>query len=114
MYGSGLITNYVCNAKCRHCMFAGAPLKEQDFITYEKAIEIAAMLASNGVRSLHIGGGEPFLRFDVLCGAVRALRENAIAVDYIETNAFWCTSRDKARDRMRQLRAGRGYRDGFG
>lgn len=45
------------------------------------------------------------MRFDALCAAVRALRDNQITVDYIESNAFWCTDRGKVRERLLELRA---------
>lgn len=102
---SGFIINYVCNAKCRHCAFAGAPLGGQDFASYESACRIASKLAAHGVTALHIGGGEPFLRFDALCGVIRALTEHGIAIDYIETNAFWCTQKALVKERLQTLRA---------
>lgn len=89
---SGFITNYICNAKCRHCMFASSPKIKDDykFIDRDKALIICEKLARNGYKSMHIGGGEPFVKFDSLCDLLSAFKKYGIAVDYIETNAFWC------------------------
>lgn len=49
-------------------------------------------------RSLHIGGGEPFLDIEGLVGLIGAIRKSGINLEYIETNAAWITG-DDARDR---------------
>jgi hypothetical protein len=51
--------------------------------------EICRLLRKGGIGSVHIGGGEPFLDFEGLVAAVEELRDAGIALDYIETNAFW-------------------------
>lgn len=86
---SGFITNYICTAKCRHCLYGCSQKAPHDFISAEIADKLLGILAANGVRSMHIGGGEPFLNFETLCETVSAFRRHGIGVDYIETNAFW-------------------------
>jgi hypothetical protein len=51
--------------------------------------EICRLLRKGGIGSVHIGGGEPFLDFEGLTMAVEELGDAGIALDYIETNAFW-------------------------
>jgi hypothetical protein len=51
--------------------------------------EICRLLREGGIGSVHIGGGEPFLDFEGLVMAIEELRDAGIALDYIETNAFW-------------------------
>ena len=102
--GSGIITNYNCTASCRHCMFASSPECKKEFVTAEKAEEIASLLEDAGCDSVHIGGGEPFMNFDALCELIGALNRHCIDVDYIETNAFWCKERDFIRQRLLRLR----------
>ena len=58
-YYSGIITNYVCTAACRHCMFGSSPSCPKDFITADEAERTAALLREAGTTSVHIGGGEP-------------------------------------------------------
>lgn len=102
--GSGIITNYNCTASCRHCMFASSPECKKEFITAEKAEEIATLLEESGCNSVHIGGGEPFMNFEALCTLIEALNRHCIDVDYIETNAFWCKDRDFVRARLERLK----------
>ena len=101
---SGIITNYNCSAGCRHCMFASSPLCKNEYITPEMSEKVAKILSHAKTQSVHIGGGEPFLNFEALCSLVEALNRYAIGVDYIETNAFWCTDEDFVRSRLERLK----------
>ena len=101
---SGVITNYVCTAACRHCMFASSPNRPKDFISDEMSENIAKTLSRAGTSSVHIGGGEPFMDFRALCSLIKALSRYGIAVDYIETNAFWCKDDDYVLDRLNTLK----------
>lgn len=102
---SGIITNYSCSAACRHCMFCSSPRAGKDFMTEETAERIAQRLKKAGVSSMHIGGGEPFLNFEALCGLLRAMQKHGIGVDYIETNAFWARDDEEIMKRLRVLRS---------
>lgn len=101
---SGIIMNYVCTAACRHCMFASAPDCPKDYITPDMAERTAALLEEAGTSSVHIGGGEPFMNFRALCMLIEALNRHGVGVDYIETNAFWCSSDEFVRERLMKLR----------
>jgi len=101
---SGIITNYRCTAACRHCMFASSPQHRSGFITPEMSEHLALLLKKSGCRSVHIGGGEPFMNFSALCSLIEKLAENGISIDYIETNASWCKSEDFVRTRLKKLR----------
>ncbi|MBQ2955937.1 MAG: radical SAM protein [Clostridia bacterium] len=105
MHYSGIITNYSCSAACRHCMFASSPRSGKAFITGETAERIVQRLKSAGVRSMHIGGGEPFLNFDALCALLKEMQRAGIGVDYIETNAFWCRDEEETLRRLRIIRS---------
>jgi len=67
-----------------------------------KMKETCKTLKDGGCRSIHIGGGEPFLDFDGLLTLVKTAISFGIAVDYVETNASWVTSAD---DVVRKLNA---------
>jgi hypothetical protein len=41
-------------------------------------------------KGLHIGGGEPFLNFELLLRTIELCIEQGIALQYAETNAGWC------------------------
>ena len=85
-------------------MFASSPLCKNEYITPEMSEKVAKILSDAKTQSVHIGGGEPFLNFEALCSLVEALNRYAIGVDYIETNAFWCTDEDFARSRLERLK----------
>lgn len=101
---SGIIMNYVCTAECRHCMFASAPDCPKEYISPEMAEHLASVLEEAGTSSIHIGGGEPFMNFRALCTLIEALNRHDVGVDYIETNAFWCSEDDLVRERLGKLR----------
>ena len=70
----------------------------------EGAEEICRLLKKGGCMSVHIGGGEPFLDFEGLIKVIRKLSGTDIALDYIETNAFWAASdRKTVSERLNRL-----------
>ena len=52
---------------------------------------------------LHFSGGEPFLNFDLLLRAVEVAEELRIPSTFVETNCFWCTTDEIAREKLRVL-----------
>ncbi|MGN1345652.1 MAG: radical SAM protein [Eubacteriales bacterium] len=101
---SGIITNYTCTAACRHCMFASSPERPKEFITPEMSDRTACLLKKAKTSSVHIGGGEPFLHFRALCSLIESLNRYGIGIDYIETNAFWCSEDEFTKQRLHRLR----------
>ncbi len=101
---SGIITNYTCTAACRHCMFASSPERPKEYITDEMSDRIALLLQKAKTASVHIGGGEPFMNFRALCSLIESLNRCGIGVDYIETNAFWCSEEEFVKKRLDKLR----------
>ena len=93
----GIMTNYQCPAACRHCLYACSPKRDGDYITRESAGEICKLLALGGCRSVHIGGGEPFLNFDGLIALLETAKKNGIRVEYVETNAFFAADEAQAK-----------------
>lgn len=82
----GLIINYRCTNQCRHCLYASSPaIKENiDFANIKKILkEIKDYIPQC---TIHIGGGEPFLNFDILCSTVEEINRRNIHMEYIETN----------------------------
>ena len=85
----GLITNYSCTSSCRHCLYRCSPKRSKDYITPERTEKNLAAVKGNGCRSVHIGGGEPFVKPGALKECLRAFRGSGVGIDYIETNASW-------------------------
>jgi len=53
--------------------------------------ECVVLFAKGDFRSVHIGGGEPFLDFTGLLTLLKKLADANISIDFIETNACWAT-----------------------
>jgi hypothetical protein len=85
----GIMINYRCTAACRHCLYACSPTQKNGCIGGETLVNVCFLLRKFNCPSVHIGGGEPFLDFDSLLATIRELRKTGVAVDYVETNAFW-------------------------
>jgi hypothetical protein len=92
----GLILSYQCSNECRHCLYACSPAWK-DWMDPETLDRILSGVErhSGFLTGIHLSGGEPFLRPDLLASAVKAVSKRNLPIDYAETNAFWC--RDDAR-----------------
>ena len=94
----GIIANYQCPAACGHCLYGCSSAAQPGYMDEATAVRLCGQLRRLGCRSLHIGGGEPFLNIEGLAGLIKAIRNSGISLDYIETNAAWITG-DDARNR---------------
>ena len=99
----GIMTNYQCNAACRHCLYACSPERSGGYIRPQAAREICSQLREGGCASVHIGGGEPFLDIDGLVMLLQTARRAGITVEYVETNAFWASDESRAEKYLRAL-----------
>ena len=99
----GIMTNYQCPAACRHCLYACSPKRDSDYITKQSANNICKLLILGGCRSVHIGGGEPFLNFDRLIVLLEAAKKAGIRVEYVETNGFFAEDEDRVKRYLRAL-----------
>jgi len=92
----GLITNYYCTSRCRHCLYACSPRWEKSYIEAEMAGRNFRQIKALGCHSVHIGGGEPLLNPGGLAAVLAAAREAGIAIEYVETNSSWFTGQEEA------------------
>ena len=100
----GIITNYFCSSKCKHCMYASSPKWPKDYMEADLADEVFKTLAGHGCGSVHIGGGEPLLRPDKLFPVLAAAAGNDIYIEYIETNASWYKDDEHAKEVIGKLK----------
>ncbi|MDR2931558.1 MAG: radical SAM protein, partial [Oscillospiraceae bacterium] len=98
----GIMANYICTAACRHCAYACSPDRTPAYITRETSEQVARELKKGGYRSVHIGGGEPFLNFEGLLDLLEVLCRAGIPVDYIETNGYWSGDEAEVKSRLRE------------
>jgi len=89
LVSGGIITNYKCTSKCRHCCYSSSPKWPDDYMTSTMADEIFSILRSLGCCHVHIGGGEPLLKPDKILDILNTARKNNIVIEYIETNSSW-------------------------
>ncbi len=89
LVSGGIITNYSCTSKCRHCLYNCSPSREKQYIDPQTAEKNFRIVRSLGCRSVHIGGGEPFLSPEKLGKVLEAAGTTDVSIDYIETNSSW-------------------------
>ncbi len=101
----GIILSYQCSNQCRHCLYACSPAWE-DWITDEILEGLTASIAADSrfLDSVHIGGGEPFIRPDRLIRAVEAVSAAGLPLEYVETNAFWALREADTEETLLRLR----------
>jgi hypothetical protein len=92
----GLITNYFCTSRCRHCLYNCSPNREKAYIDPDTAEKCFMRILELGCRSLHIGGGEPMLRPENLENILKVANKVGIKIDYVETNSSWFKDTESA------------------
>ena len=100
----GIMVNYRCSAACRHCLYSCSPTRSSGYADEETTEKFCALLRKGGCRSVHIGGGEPFLDFEKLVMVMRKLHRAGITLEYVETNAFWTAGTENLKSASEKLR----------
>ena len=104
LQSGGLITNYSCTSRCRHCLYACSPKRSKEYITAKQARENFRIAKEFQCKSLHIGGGEPFLNPAGLMEVARMAGREGIVIEYIETNASWFNEGYKSLEILDELK----------
>lgn len=104
LQSGGLITNYYCSSKCRHCLYACSPKWPKNYITADAAEKNFETIKKLGCTSIHIGGGEPFLNLKGLEKTLIEADNNNISIDYIETNSSWHKDTEETIDILSNLK----------
>jgi hypothetical protein len=85
---AGLITNYRCTFRCKHCLYCSSPGIEED-IEETALLEVINQIDHTlGSIPLHIGGGEPLIHFNLMKRILSYLKGTKIEVEYLESNGF--------------------------
>ena len=112
----GVFLSYRCNSKCRYCMYGCSPDWSSDWISEENLARVLNQLSgkikpspygADGVSlnyGLHFTGGEPFLNFDLLLKGVEVAEGLRIPSTFVETNCYWCTDEEIAREKLTLLK----------
>lgn len=113
---AGLLWTYRCPARCACCYVcaspgAGGDMAVDDALAWWEGLLLAS---PHGCR-IHVGGGEPFLRYDELVDLLRRARaefgENSAATppeqpfvtEAVETNGYWADDAASVRERLVEL-----------
>ncbi len=102
--GGGFIVTYACSAACGHCLYRSSGRRDKAYATPAAATAVFHTARRLGCRSMHVGGGEPFLRPDALLAVLDAARAEDVAIEYVETNSSWFTDEAAAMPLLRELR----------
>jgi organic radical activating enzyme len=100
----GLIPNYYCTSRCRHCLYACSPKWDKTYIDAETTEKNVLKIKSLGCGAIHIGGGEPFLNLEGLKTVIETTLSLGVRIDYVETNSSWYRERDSARRILSSLK----------
>jgi hypothetical protein len=104
LQSGGLITNYFCPSRCRHCLYNAGPHREKKYIDSGTAEANLRVVCDLGCYRVHIGGGEPLLRPDALRKVLDIAARLGVSIDYMETNSSWFNDPDSAEQTLARLR----------
>ena len=96
LHSGGLITNYYCTSACGHCLYGCSPHWSKQYIDIANTDKNLRIIRRLGCRSIHVGGGEPFLHVEGLQMVIETSHSLDVQVDYVETNSSWYRDRDTA------------------
>ena len=96
LLSGGLITNYYCSSRCRHCLYRCSPMWPKKYISVETAQVNLETVRELGCRAVHIGGGEPLLKPDGVTSVLEVANQVGVHIDYVETNSSWYRNHDLA------------------
>lgn len=100
----GLITNYYCSAKCRHCLYACSPAWEKRYLNKGETTLIARKLKSLGCKRVYLAGGEPFLDIYSLIDVLDIAEKEELIIEYIETDSSWYSSHFTAINNLERVK----------
>lgn len=103
IHSMGVIVNYKCSAKCRHCCYSSSPGWPGDYMQPDTAEKVFSWMGKRRVRSCHIGGGEPFLQPERLLEVCRLAKSHGIGIEYIETNGSWHVGEEETLSLLKKL-----------
>ncbi len=104
LISGGLITNYFCTSRCRHCLYNAGPHWEKQYIDPQTTEANLRVVRSLGCSSVHIGGGEPLLRPAELEKVLDVAAQVGVAIEYVETNSSWFKDTESAIQILARLR----------
>jgi hypothetical protein len=102
---AGLLMTYWCDARCASCYLNCGPDRTEWLDPDRGAAFWEGLVAASaqGCR-VHLTGGEPFGRWELLIGLCRRAKEQGLGpLEKVETNASWGVGEKLVRDRLAAL-----------
>ncbi len=103
LHSGGLILSYQCTNECKHCLYCSSP-KWNEWISKEDLHQIIESLSQYDFYGLHLAGGEPFIKYDILLNAVELCNKYDIPLEYVETNCYWCIKKNEVYKKLTELK----------
>lgn len=100
--GLHFLLTYQCTFECDHCFVWGSPNQIGTFTLKNIREALSQASDTNSVKWIYYEGGEPFLYFPILLGAVREAGALGFQVGIV-TNSYWATSFDDSIEWLRPL-----------
>lgn len=105
LISGGLITNYHCTSKCRHCLYNCGPGRPADYMDKKTSLLCFEKIREFGAASVHIGGGEPFLNPAGLESVIECAAQTGVQIEYVETNSSWYKDEQSACRLLERLKS---------
>ncbi len=100
--GLHLLLTYQCILECDHCFAWGSPKQSGTMTPEDIRLILEQAKELETLEWIYFEGGEPFLHYAVLRGAVEAAARAGFQVGIV-TNSYWATSADSCRENLRPL-----------
>lgn len=98
--GLHILLTYQCTFECDHCFVWGSP-RQRGTLSLKQMREILRQAEAVGsIKWIYFEGGEPFLFYPELLGAVREVAAAGFRVGIV-TNGYWATSLENALEGLR-------------
>ncbi|HDM76700.1 MAG TPA: radical SAM protein [Deltaproteobacteria bacterium] len=104
LISGGIITNYYCTSRCKHCLYACSPRWDKKYIDSKTTEQNLLKIKSLGCDSIHVGGGEPFLNVEGLKNVLRIAQTTGVHIEYVETNSSWYRDANSAIEILSSLK----------
>ena len=89
--GLHFLLSYQCTFECDHCFVWGSPFQTGTFTLQAIEDVLDQAKATGTVSSVYFEGGEPFMYYGTLLGAVRRAKELGFEVGIV-SNSYWALS----------------------
>lgn len=97
-----LITTYKCTAACSDCCFDCTPKRSERISAADMIATIDAAFALGSIRTVVFSGGECFINFEDLVGAVKHATSLGLGTRCV-TNGFWAKSSARGRIQIERI-----------